>query len=216
MKNKIKAILFDFDGVIADTMEDLFLAWKFSFHNFGINIRKEDYFPLEGTKVIDVAKIISEKYRLKENPEKILELKNKYYIKNHKFSFYPGVLELVEKLISSGKKIAVATASPKEKIEKTVPKEFLKKFDVVICSEDYERGKPDPDPYLTAMNKLGLIPEECIVIENAPFGIKSAKLSGAYCIALTTTLDREYLKEADIIFESHDELSKFLNSIADN
>ena len=58
-----KAVLFDFDGVLADTMEDNFKAWKKAFENFGINIKREDYFYLEGYKLINVARIILQRYK---------------------------------------------------------------------------------------------------------------------------------------------------------
>jgi len=212
MKNNFRAVLFDFDGVLAETMEDLYLAWEKAFLDLNVQIKKEDYFPIEGTKVIDVAKIMSDKYKLKQDPNKIVELKNGYYLKNHNFSFYSGVNEIIDSLVSRGIKIAIVSASPREKLEKTVPEDFLKKFDAIITGEDYIFGKPNPEPYLTAMKNLELSPGECIVIENAPLGIKSAKSAGIYCIAITTTLDKNYLKEADKVIESHYELSKLLNN----
>ncbi|MBS3075009.1 HAD family phosphatase [Candidatus Pacearchaeota archaeon] len=205
-----KAILFDFDGVLAETMEELFLAWKNAFFKFNLDIKKEDYFILEGMKVLEIAKAISKKYLVNPNPSEIVKLKDEYYFQNNRFKFYNGIISLVESLKKNGKSLAVVSASSKEKLEKTVPKDFLEKFDAVVCSEDYFNGKPDPEPYLTAMKNLNVSPEECIVVENAPLGIKSAKKAGAYCIALTTTLDKEYLKEANVILNNHEELISYL------
>jgi beta-phosphoglucomutase len=203
---KIKAILFDFDGTLADTMEDLFLAWKKAFLVFGVEIKKEDYFPLEGTKVLEIARIISEKHNLNSNFEEIVKLKEEFYLKENSFSFYPGVFEFVDSLYNYGIIMAIVSASQKEKLEKTVPKDFLSKFNLVITSEDYVYGKPNPEPYLKAISKLGLIPEECIVVENAPLGIKAAKGAGCYCIAIESTLPKEFLKEADIIVSKFNDL----------
>ena len=205
-----KAILFDFDGVLAETMEELFLAWKNAFFKFNLDIKKEDYFILEGMKVLEIAKAISKKYLVNPNPSEIVKLKDEYYFQNNRFKFYNGIISLVESLKKNGKSLAVVSASSKEKLEKTVPKDFLEKFDAVVCSEDYFNGKPDPEPYLTAMKNLNVSPEECIVVENAPLGIKSAKKAGAYCIALTTTHDKEYLKEANVILNNHEELISYL------
>lgn len=205
MKQNYKAVLFDFDGVIADTMEDLFSAWKNAFSDFGIEIKKEDYFVLEGLKQVNVAKTLGKNL----NPdfyEEISKLKTRYYLENFKLIFYDHIYEIVDNLKKANKKLAIVSASPREKLEKTVPKDFLEKFDAVVCSEDYLNGKPNPEPYLTAMNKLNLNPEECIVIENAPLGIRSAKAAGIYCIALMTTLDEGYLKDADLIINNHKEL----------
>ena len=205
---KIKAILFDFDGVLADTMEDNLLAWKKAFRDYGLEIKREDYFSLEGMKLIKIAEIISEKYNIKVNLEEIVELKNKYYLQEHKFLFYPGVVDLVDWLKEKGPKLAVVSASPREKLEKTVSNKFLGKFDVIISGDESEKGKPDPEPYLNASGELRVNPEECLVIENAPLGIKSAKAAGMHCIAICSTLEKRYLMEADEIIEKIEDLAK--------
>jgi beta-phosphoglucomutase len=202
----IKGILFDYDGVLAETMEDLFLAWKKAFLDYGIEIKKGDYFPLEGTKVVEVARIISNKYDICPEPFDVVKKKDEYYLSNHKFSFYPGVEDFIDVLIKNNIKIAIVSASQKHKLDKTVPKDFLKKFDEIICGDDYKNGKPNAEPYLTAANKLGLKPEECIVVENAPLGIKSAKNAGIFCIGIDSTLPKEYLREADIIIDKFEDL----------
>jgi len=211
---EFKAVLFDFDGVIADTMEDNFLAWKKSFLNYNIEIQKQDYFPLEGMKLMQIAKIISEKYGLVlKDYSELVNKKNEYYLQNNVFSFYPGVLEMVDFLKNKGKLLAIVSASPREKLEKTVPKDFLDKFDTVISGENTINGKPHPEPYLKAMEKLNIEAEKSIVIENAPLGIKSAKSAKVYCIALATTLNKEYLQEADEIINNHEELGRLLGLV---
>ena len=205
--DKPKAILFDFDGVLADTLDDLFLSWKYAFSKFNVNIKKEDYFLLEGMNVLKIAKNISKKYGLIiDDYKKIVEIKNKFYLENHSFNFYDGVFELIEILKQENILIGIVSASPKEKLEKTVPKGFLEKFDVVISGDDVELGKPNPDPYLVAIKNLNLNPKECVVVENAPLGIKSAKSAGIFCIAICSTLEKSYLNEADIIIESFKDL----------
>ena len=209
MKN-LKAILFDLDGTLADTMQDNFKAWQKAFEDFDITIKEKDYFPLEGMKLIKVAETISEKYNLDCSPEEIVQLKNKYYLEDHSFSFYPGVPELIDFLREKGKLLAIVTASPREKLEKTVPQDFLSKFRVIISQEDTEKGKPNSDPYLAVIKKLRVSPEECLVVENAPLGIKSAKAAGAYCIAITTTQTKSELKEADLVVSSFRKLKDTL------
>ena len=207
---KINAILFDFDGTIAETMQDLFWAWRRAFGDFEIEIKKEDYFPLEGMKLSEIAKTISKKYNLSADPLKILKLKERYYMEKYSFSLYPGVLNLISSLKNKEVKIAIVSASPLEKLVKTAPGEFLSKFDVIISGNDTKEGKPNPEPYLMAMKKLNVLPKECIVVENAPLGIKSAKAAGAYCIAVTTTLGKEFLQEADKIIPKIKDLEKIL------
>ncbi len=209
--NSFKAVLFDFDGVLAETMNDLFLAWKNSFDDFGVTITKEDYFPLEGMKVLKIAELISKKYNLNASPETIVKKKEKYYLDNHQFKFYNGVHELIEMLIKNNKYIVIVSASSKEKLEKTVPRHFLDKFNSIITSEDYTLGKPNPEPYLNAISRLNLKSEDCIVVENAPLGIKSAKNAGCFCIAITSTLSKDFLKEANLIVDKFEDLIHILN-----
>jgi beta-phosphoglucomutase len=203
---KIKAILFDFDGTLADTMEDLFLAWKKAFLKFEIEIKREDYFLLEGTKVLEVAKIISEKYNLNPNFEEIVKLKEEFYMQENSFSFYHGVKEFIENLGKKEIKKAIVSASQRERLEKTATKSFLDQFEVILTPEDYILGKPNPEPYQKAASKLGVSPKECIVVENAPLGIISAKRAGCYCIAIESTLPQEFLKEADVIVKEFNDL----------
>jgi beta-phosphoglucomutase len=200
------AILFDFDGVLAETMEDLFNAWKKAFYYFSIDIKKEDYFPLEGMNVLEVARTISNKYNKDLNPKEIVELKDKYYLENHNFKFYPGIEDFIEFIKKKNKKIAMVTASSRLKLKKTVPENFLNMFNVIITGNDTINGKPSPDPYLEAIKRLEINEDKCIVVENAPLGIKSAKSAGVFCIAICTTLKKDYLIGADIILNNHDEL----------
>ena len=189
-------------------MEDNFLAWRKAFKDYGVDIKKEDYFPLEGMKLTEVAREISNKYNVHSDPETIVKLKNEYYLKNHSFCFYPKVIELIDLFKKNKNLLAVVSASPREKLDKTVPKEFLVKFDVIISQEDSTNGKPSPDPYLNAAKKLKISPAECLVIENAPLGIKSAKKAGMYCIAICSTLDKTFLSEADEIIDKFEDLEK--------
>ena len=212
MEKNLKAIFFDFDGVLADTMEDNFTAWKEAFKSKDVEIKRNDYFPLEGLQLKKMASTIGKKYGVcKENYESIIQIKNRYYLENHSFSFYPGVVELINKLSKNNLRLAIVTASNKERLEKTIPSDFLNKFEAIVSGDDTLQGKPHPDPYLTAMKKLNLSANQCIVVENAPLGIISAKTAGIYCIAICSTLSIEYLQEADEIIERFGELKKILN-----
>ena len=73
---------------------------------------------------------------------------------------------------------------------------------MTVCGSDVQNGKPHPEPYLKAMAKLKVSPKEAVVFENAPFGIRSAKAAGLFCLALETSLPSSYLTGADAIFPS--------------
>lgn len=205
----IKGLLFDFDGTLARTMEDLLAAWQYAFRPYGIEIKKEDYFPLEGVEMLKIAKTLAGRYNLSWSEQEfsqLVELKEKYYLKHHSFSFYPGVIELIDALYGKGISLGIVTASSRQKLEKTVPTAFLQKFKAVISRELAGRGKPFPDPYLLGLQKLGLRKDKCIVIENAPLGIQAAKRAGLYCIAIASTMKKEELIGADTVISTFSEL----------
>ena len=120
------------------------------------------------------------------------------YYKNHKFKFYSGAENLIKNL-KKNKFLALVSASPREKLKKTVPLYFLKFFDVIISGDDVKYGKPNPEPYLKAIEDLYLDSRLCIAIENATLGIQSAKAAKLYCIAIPSTLSKKELNLAEKI-----------------
>lgn len=212
-RRKFKGVLFDFDGVVTDSMSDNFQAWKKAFEVIGVNIKEDDYYPLEGYSTLDVAKITLEKYKKDENPKKISNLKHHYYLKSNRFKLYEGIENIINLFFRKNIGIALVTGANRSRVEWSL-KSLKEKFKVIVAGDDKIRGKPAPDPYLLAANKLGIPPNQCIVVENAPIGIKSAKTAGCYCIALMTTLGREPLEEAgaDKVFESHKDLLKYFRN----
>jgi beta-phosphoglucomutase-like phosphatase (HAD superfamily) len=85
-------------------------------------------------------------------------------------------------------------------------------FDYILTSEDIENGKPSPDPYLKAQEALNVSPSECLVVENAPLGIASAKSAGMKVVALTSTVSEDYLRDADWIISNLSEVEIIVNS----
>ncbi len=214
----IKGVLFDFDGVLADTMEDNYQAWKKAFEDYDVKIDRNDYFPMEGIKLIIVAETISEKYGLKNiNYSDIVAKKEDYFKKNNTFSLYPGVSEIIYALKKKNVKIAVVTAAQKSRLFSSAPSEFLRNFDAIITGDMLQRGKPYPDPYVKAMEELNVKSDECIIIENSPAGILSAKNAKAYCIAIASTMDKSFLKNADEVvgkfldLKNNDRIKRLLN-----
>ena len=81
-------------------------------------------------------------------------------------------------------------------------------FDVTVTGSDVRKGKPHAEPFLKALQQLGVNAKQAVVLENAPFGIEAAKRAGLFCIALQTSLPRKYLSRADVTFESYAQLHK--------
>ena len=206
--SKIKAVLFDFDGVIVDSMNDNFNAWKVALGEQSVEIIKKDYFKIEGMKASAVAlKYLEDNGMDTGLAPQIVNRKEALFREANVLRVYPGVSELIEKL-QPVFKLGVVTGSSWERFSKmTSSLKFFSNFNVIITADDIAKGKPDPTPYLTAAEKIGVDPSECLVIENAPLGITSAKAAGMKCIAVESTLDKSYLEEADEVFESIEEIN---------
>lgn len=205
---KFKAVLFDFDGVLGKTMEDNFNAWKSAVGDYGIHIKPDDYYPLEGLKISEVPAKLFECYGQKVlDPAEIVRKKEEYYLKNNHFELYPGVVDLLDNLKAISIPVAVVSAALRARLTVSCPPGFLEKFDAIVTSDDKCEGKPSPAPYLMAAQKLNVLASECLVVENAPLGVRSAKEAGCYCIALCTTMGEKYLSNADEIYQSFLELS---------
>ena len=175
--------------------------------HYGIDLAPEDYYPLEGTNVYELAKKLFGLYNLNGFDEKeLVNNKEKYYSDIHKFVLYPGVVELLSIIKSNNIKLGLVTAGLRKRVKDTLPTEFLKIFDVIITGNDTDMGKPSPKPYLKAVKKLGVIPEECIAVENAPIGILSARNAKIYCVAICNTVDSSYLSGANEVVRSIEQI----------
>ncbi|MFH1223828.1 MAG: HAD family phosphatase [Pseudomonadota bacterium] len=210
----MKAVFFDFDGVICDSMPGHVNSWLHASREQGVVINAELIYKNEGVTTLEAAELIrniAAKNNIKVDVPKLIRSKTEYYEKFCRpgiFKDVPGMLEKIKKL---GFKIGIVSGGDKEVIKKDLPKELLKYFDVIVDASDYKKGKPAPDAYLTAAKKLKLPPADCVALENAPLGIKAAKSAGMKCIAITTTLKKEDLSEADVIINGHSEVPGILS-----
>ena len=205
----IKGFLFDLDGTLIQSLHQHFIAWKKAFKQYGVKINENDYYYLEGSKLSEIVKIISKKKKIL-NPDitKIIQFKENNYNSKAKIKFYFGVKKFIEKLINNKIKIGIVTAGQKERLYKSLPLSFLNKFDVIVTGNDTKKGKPSPEPYLLGCKLLDLNIKNCVVIENAPIGIKSAKAAGMFCIGISSTVEKSILKEADIVIDKFHDLLK--------
>jgi HAD superfamily hydrolase (TIGR01509 family) len=202
--NPYKAVVFDFDGVIGDTMQDNYQAWKASFEAFGVLVEPLEYFLLEGMGRYEIARTLSEKYGLSEDLEKqLVEAKEANYKARNQFRIYPEIPLILKQLLELEIQIALVTGASRMRISDTLPKDLMPHFTAIVTADDVKKGKPDPEPYLAAIKKLNLQSGDCLVIENAILGVKAAKSAGCACFALETTVSSDYLHEADLVFGNH-------------
>jgi beta-phosphoglucomutase len=200
----IKAILFDLDGVIVDTLHYHFLAWQEVFSKIGGQVSEHTVLLHEGRSSKEILPILLHEANLDvafDQFDEIIEKKRVYYRKIVKIRFYHGVMDLLRKLKGLGYLLVVVTACARKTMETSLNAKERELFDIIQTGDDVPRAKPNPDPYDMARMKLGLRKQECLVVENAPLGIESAKEAGLYCVAVETTLSHEYLGKADVIIE---------------
>jgi beta-phosphoglucomutase-like phosphatase (HAD superfamily) len=111
-------------------------------------------------------------------------------------------------LAERGFKMAIASSAPRENIELIMDTLDIARYFLVIISEkDVTRGKPEPDGYLLAAKRLGVKPENCLVIEDAIVGVTAARRAGMHCLAVTNSHPRDSLNDADLVVDSLEEIS---------
>lgn len=212
-----RAVLFDMDGVITDTMSLHYEAWKREFKPYGITVDKMDVYLREGmTSKLMAQEIARAKDKTLSDDEmkKIEDEKTRIFseLVGEQAKAYDGVRETLRMLRNNGIKLALVTGSRRVSVGSVLKKVGLEgAFDVIVSADDITKGKPDPEPYLVAMEKLDVPALDCVVVENAPLGIKAAKAAKVgFVIALTTTLDASYMQEADNIIPTFSDLLQCL------
>jgi len=199
----IQAFLFDFDGVLVNSLTYHIQAWQEEFSKLGIQIDPNDVYLREGSRASAIGRALFEKadIRISEmDLEKFIAKKRKRYAEITQAGLMPGARELLLELKRRGLKIGLVTGSVWENILAVLDRQVVAWFNGVVTGRDVVHGKPHPEPYLKGAEKVGVPPETCVVVENAPFGITAAKKAGMFCVAVESTLDADYLREADLIF----------------
>jgi cytidine deaminase len=199
----LKGVLFDMDGVLIDSESLTTEAAIRFFATKGFKVTHNDFLPFYGTGEKGYFMGVAEKYGIPFNLEsdkvKIYNLFKE--MASGKDLAIPGVSDFIKFCKSKGLALAVATSAGSYKMN--INLELLQMqsgvFGALVSGEDITYNKPHPEIFLKAAEKLGLQPNECLVIEDAPNGVKAAKAAGCKCLALRTTFSSEDLKDADEI-----------------
>ena len=215
MKNH-SGILFDFDGVVVKSMEQHFEAWKSAFAEKYVHITSDEFFVMEGQGIDTISQIIGENHGLnKDLVNEVKERKVNYYNQYMTIEFYDYFLDMLDSLKNSGIPMGIVSGGTRDRVNKIINKYFNNAFSCIVTSDDCERGKPHPDPFLFGARLLEKNPETCIVVENAPLGIQGAKEAGMTVIAITSTLSKKYLEQADYVFNNFRDVETQLKSLLD-
>ena len=202
----IRGILFDMDGVLVDSEPFICKSAVLMFGEMGLKVSPEDFIPFVGMGENRYIGGVAEKYGLSVD---IAQAKARTYqiyktIIKGRLTSLPGVREFIDKCRKKGFKLAVATSADQVKMEANLNEINLLPdlFHTTVNGLEVENKKPHPEIYLKASKRLGLKPEECLVVEDAPSGVKAAVAAGCRCLAITSSFTRNELVEADWICDS--------------
>lgn len=192
---KLKGVIFDMDGVIFDTESVYLETWTETFKTYGYDLKKEIYISVMGTGKDNVIKTFKKAFGDNLPIEEMYKLKDKKFkeiIESGKVSMKPGAKEILLYLKNNNIKTALATSARKWRAEIQLEMSGINSlFDVIICGDEINNLKPNPEIFIKSAEKLKLKPCECIVIEDSSSGIKAAFDGGMYGIHV------EDLKKAD-------------------
>ena len=207
----LKAVLFDMDGVLFDSMKNHAAAWQEAMKRYGMNMSREEAYLHEGRTGTGTINIVSQRERGHQATEQ--EVKEIYQTKSDIFNSLPkaepmpGAYGLLQKIKAGGLIPMVVTGSGQlsllDKLKHYYPDVF--KRELMVTAFDVKYGKPNPEPYLMALQKAGIAANEAIVVENAPLGVHAGVAAGIFTVALNTgpLPDKALLDEgADLLFPS--------------
>lgn len=190
-KDGFEAVIFDCDGTLVDSMPAHFDAWCEALASYGAGgIFKEDvFFAMGGRPTKDIVVDLNSEYGLKLDPSAIALAKREAFLKKlHMVEFIDEVADFAKSLRGTVP-LAVASGGSRYVVEKTLRLlDCSDWFDEVVTADDVVNGKPSPDIFLHAAKLLGVAPEKCLVIEDAPPGVLAAQAAGMTVITIPMPL----------------------------
>ena len=215
----VRAVLFDMDGVLFDSMPNHAYAWSHAMTQFGLAMTAEEAYMNEGRTGSGTIDMLAQRFwgrnATEEEKQRIYAAKSALFNTLPEAKPMPGAREALEAARECGAKIVLVTGSAQlsliEHLELHYPGFFRK--ELMVTAFDVKRGKPNPEPYLMGLEKAGVRAEEAVVVENAPLGVEAGRAAGIFTIAANTgPLPDEVLKQsgADIVVAGMHEVAQLL------
>ena len=206
---KLEAVLFDMDGVIVDSEPLWSEAEKRLLARRNLTYSPSLKAAMMGRDAKGAVDFLIEHYGLIESPGELIGERNQLIaelFKEH-LKAIPGALEFVSSVITAGIVTGLVSSSPRLLMELALEKlGAAGLFALALSGDQVTRGKPEPDIYITAAERLGVEPEHCLVIEDAPHGVTAAKRAGMFCLAITTSVGVPELAMADKVVSGFEEV----------
>ena len=185
---KIEGVIFDLDGLILDTEKLYQRFWREAAAECGFSMTQETALKLRSLDKTLAKKLLRDEFGEGFDYERVKQTRIRLmsaFVDEHGVKAKPGVRELCEYLKSRGIPTAIATATNYERTNDYLTRAGVRDcFETIVCACDLEHGKPYPDVYLYACEKLGLKPENCVALEDSPNGVKSAHSAGCKVICV--------------------------------
>jgi HAD superfamily hydrolase (TIGR01509 family) len=207
----IKALVFDFDGLILDTEGPVFQSWHELFQDYGYNLTLDDWQVCigsqEGTDFFfsNLGDKLDASFDMQVEAPKRLERELELIASQ---PLLPGVLEYIQQATELGLKLGIASSSPCKWVLGHLEERGIRHhFECVLAADDVSITKPDPSLYATALHCLEVSTHQAIAFEDSPNGVLAAKRAGIYCVAVPNPLTRQLqIEEADLQLNSLEEL----------
>jgi beta-phosphoglucomutase len=204
-----RAVIFDMDGVLVDSYRAHFASWSRLYHELGVPYSEAAFAADFGRTSRDILK--RQFGELSDERIRALDERKEAYFRDELRRHFPamdGAVELIDALSADGFLLAIGSSGPPENIALCLEKlNRREKFGAVVTGADVTRGKPDPQVFELAAERLGVPPSLCAVVEDAVHGVEAAKRAGMISIGLTGTAPRERLVTADLVVDQLRELS---------
>jgi beta-phosphoglucomutase len=211
----IRAVIFDWDGVVVDSGQASVEAYQRIFREVGIELDQRAIRLREGQPTPELITSLLKQQGSSVTADELrsmVERRRSYDLESGKRRIFPSMFDLIHRLRGAGFQTAVVTGSSRPSLSRLLTPGLASDLDVLVCAGDVKRPKPDPEPFLLAASRLQISPAQCVVVENAPFGIQAALSAGCRVIGLCTTLSEEDLNGAHWIVRNHAELERLLSS----
>jgi HAD superfamily hydrolase (TIGR01509 family) len=203
MTQKIQAVIFDMDGLLVNSEPLINVAAIAMFKEKGLAVRPEDFLPFVGAGEDRYIGGVAEKYHF---PLDVPQAKKRTYeiyldLVPTQLEAFPGVHALVRTCRQASLRVAVASGTDRIKAMASLEKIGLpeESWDTVVSGEQVKRNKPAPEIFLFTADKLGIVPESCVVLEDSVNGVRAAKAAGMRCVAVAHTFPADRLQEADVV-----------------
>ena len=208
----MRALIFDFDGLIVDTELPDYLSWQEVYHSYGVELSLDHWCTIVGGNAesdFEPHEYLESLIQTRVDREQIWVSRRKSYLEHLETQpILPGVLSLLDEARGSGLKLAVASSSPENWVIGHLTRlGLLDYFDAIVTADDVELTKPDPALFLLAAEKMGVQPNEAIVLEDSGNGVKGAKRAGMFVVVVPNEITRKMdLSMADLKLDALDKI----------